>query len=51
VITFTVAGSFVLGIITAYTSVVALLHAFAQRNRKNAPALVLVTSQNHLSGD
>lgn len=51
VITFTVAGSFVLGIAAAYTSVIALLHAFARRNRKPSPSLVLVTSDNHVGGD
>jgi hypothetical protein len=51
VISFTVAGSLVLGIAAAYTSVIALLHAFAHRTRKTSPALVLVTSQNHVSGD
>jgi len=51
VISFTVAGSFVLGIAAAYTSVIALLHAFAQRNRKSSPSLVLMTTQTHVSGD
>jgi hypothetical protein len=51
VITFTVAGSLALGIAAAYTSVIALLHAFASGNRKPAPSLVLVTTQTHLSGD
>jgi hypothetical protein len=51
VITFTVTGSVVLGIALAYTSVLALLHAFAQSTRQPKPALVLVPSQTHVSGD
>jgi hypothetical protein len=51
VVTFTVAGSVVLGITLAYTSVLALLHAFAYRAQKPRPALVLVHSQSHASGD
>jgi len=51
VLTFTVAGSFALGIAAAYTSVLALLHAFAHSSRKPAPALVLVHSQGQVSGD
>ena len=51
VVTFTVAGSVVLGITLAYTSVLALLHAFAHRAQKPRPALVLVHSQSHASGD
>jgi hypothetical protein len=51
VVTFTVAGSVALGITLAYTSVIALLHAFADRNQKLRPALVLVHSQSHVSGD
>ncbi len=45
--TLTVAGSVALGITLAYTSVLALLHAFAARNHRTpAPALVLVHSQS-----
>ena len=51
VLTFTVAGSVALGITLAYTSVLALLHAFADRAHKPRPALVLVHSQSHISGD
>ncbi len=51
VVTFTVAGSLALGVALAYTGVLGLLHLFAYRSRKPAPALVLVTSQNHASGD
>jgi hypothetical protein len=51
VVTFTVAGSVALGISLAYTSVLALLHAFAHRTQKPRPALVLVHSQGHASGD
>ena len=50
VLTFTVAGSVALGISLAYTSVLALLHAFAHRTQKPRPALVLVHSQS-ASGD
>jgi hypothetical protein len=50
VVTFTVAGSLALGIVLAYSSVIALLHAFAYSTRKPAPRLVLV-SENHASGD
>jgi len=51
VVTFTVAGSLALGIALAYSSVIALLHAFAYTSRKPAPRLVLVASENHASGD
>ncbi|HEY4052465.1 MAG TPA: hypothetical protein VGL74_01905 [Terriglobales bacterium] len=51
VVSFTVAGSVALGISLAYTSVLALLHAFAHRMQKPRPALVLVHSQSHVSGD
>ena len=51
VVTFTVAGSLVLGIALAYSSVIALLHAFAYSSRKSTPRLVLVASENHASGD
>lgn len=51
VVTFTVAGSLALGIALAYTGVLGLLHAFAYHARKPAPALVLIASQNHASGD
>jgi hypothetical protein len=51
VVTFTVAGSFALGIILAYSSILALLHAFAYNSRKPQPALVLVPNQNQASGD
>jgi hypothetical protein len=46
--TLTVAGSVALGISLAYTSVLALLHAFAARHQpgpQTAPALVLVHSE------
>ena len=47
VMTLTVAGSVALGITLAYTSVLALLHAFAAHNHRTpAPALVLVHSQS-----
>lgn len=48
-ISFTVAGSVALGIVLAYSSVLALLHAFAHSTRKPQPALILVHSQS--SGD
>jgi hypothetical protein len=48
---FTVAGSVVLGITLAYTSVLALLHAFAARNRAPKPSLVLVATQSQAGGD
>jgi hypothetical protein len=51
VVTFTVASSLALGIALAYSSVLALLHAFAYSSRKPAPALVLVTREHHASGD
>jgi hypothetical protein len=51
VITFTVTGSVALGIALAYTSVLALLHAFAQSTRQPKPTLVLVPSQTQVSGD
>ncbi|HEX6802812.1 MAG TPA: hypothetical protein VF133_03960 [Terriglobales bacterium] len=51
VISFTVAGSVALGITLAYTAVLALLHAFAGNVRQPKPALVLVHSQSHASGD
>jgi len=51
VISFTVAGSMALGIAAAYTSVLGLLHAFAYSSRKPQPALVLVHTQSHASGD
>jgi hypothetical protein len=51
VVSFTVAGSVALGISLAYTSVLALLHGFAHRMQKPRPALVLVHSQSHASGD
>jgi len=47
--TLTVAGSVALGITLAYTSVLALLHAFAARNHRtpqSTPAMVLVHSQS-----
>jgi uncharacterized membrane protein (UPF0136 family) len=50
VVSFTVAGSVALGISLAYTSVLALLHAFAHRTQKSRPALILVHSQT-VSGD
>ncbi|HZP16486.1 MAG TPA: hypothetical protein VFB00_00875 [Terriglobales bacterium] len=51
IIAFTVAGSLALGITLAYSSVLALLHAFAHNSRKPEPALVLAPSQGHLGGD
>jgi hypothetical protein len=51
VVSFTVAGSLALGIAAAYTCVIGLLHAFAYSSRKSAPALVLATTQTHVSGD
>jgi hypothetical protein len=50
VISFTVAGSLALGITLAYTAVLALLHAFADRTRQPKPALVLMHSQSHAAG-
>jgi ABC-type Na+ efflux pump permease subunit len=47
----TVAGSVVLGISLAYTSVLALLHAFASHNQAPKPALVLVHSESHVGAD
>jgi len=46
--TLTVAGSVALGITLAYTSVLALLHAFAARNQRidPTPALIIVHSQS-----
>jgi len=51
VITFTVTGSVVLGIALAYTSVLGLLHAFAQRSRAPKPSLLLASTQTQASGD
>jgi hypothetical protein len=51
VVTVTVAGCFALGIVLAYTSILALLRAFAYNSRKPQPALVLVPTQNPVSGD
>ena len=51
VMIFTVAGSVVLGITLAYTSVLALLHAFAARNPAPKPSLVLVHSESHVGAD
>jgi hypothetical protein len=51
VLTFTVAGCFALGVALTYFSVLALLHAFAYSSRQPEPALVLVPTQNHVSGD
>jgi hypothetical protein len=51
VVTFTVAGTVALGITAAYLSVVALLHAFAHESRKPDSRMVLVTTQNQLTGD
>lgn len=51
VVTFTVTGSLALGITLAYTCVIGLLHAFAYSKRELKPALVLVPSQTHVSGD
>jgi len=48
---FTVAGSVILGITLAYTSVLALLHTFAARSRAPKPVLVLVPSQGQVGGD
>ena len=51
VMIFTVAGSVILGITLAYTSVLALLHTFAARSRAPKPVLVLVPSQGQVGGD
>ncbi|HTM35958.1 MAG TPA: hypothetical protein VL156_04365 [Terriglobales bacterium] len=51
VMIFTVAGSVILGIALAYSSVLALLHAFAARRHAPKPALVLVPSQGQVGGD
>ena len=52
VVSFTVAGSLALGIALAYTTFLALLHAFAAHSApKPAPRMVLVSSENHASGD
>jgi hypothetical protein len=51
VISFTVAGSLALGIALAYTSFLALLHAFAHSSHKPTPRLVLATRENPVSGD
>jgi O-antigen ligase len=51
VVTFTVTGSLALGITLAYSAVIGLLHAFAYSKRDRKPALVLVPSQTHVSGD
>jgi len=51
VMIFTVAGSVFLGITLAYTSVLALLHAFAARDLAPKPALVLVPTQSQVGGD
>jgi hypothetical protein len=48
---FTVAGSVILGITLAYTSVLALLHAFAAREHAPKPTLVLVPTQSQVGGD
>jgi len=50
-VTFTVAGCFALGIVLAYSSILALLHAFASNSSKPQPALVLIPTQNQVSGD
>ena len=52
VIAFTVVGSVALGITLAYTTVLGLLHVFAQSGTHRAkPALVLVHSQSHAGAD
>ncbi len=51
VMTVTVAGSVVLGIALAYTSVLALLHAFAARHSAPQPSLVLAHSQSQAGAD
>ena len=51
VVTFTVAGSLALGIALAYSTVLALLQAFAWHSRKPAHTLVLVSREHHASGD
>jgi hypothetical protein len=50
VMTFTVAGSLVLGIAAGYGSVLALLHAFARVSGAR-PRMVLVPSENQAGGD
>jgi hypothetical protein len=51
VVSFTVAGSVALGITAAYVSVIALLHAFATRSRKQQPGMIFAPSQQQVSGD
>jgi uncharacterized membrane protein len=51
VVTFTITGSLALGVTLAYTAVIGLLHAFAYSKRERKPALVLVPSQQQVSGD
>jgi hypothetical protein len=51
VVTFTITGSLALGVTLAYTAIIGLLHAFAYSKRERKPALVLVPSQQQVSGD
>ncbi|HZR58159.1 MAG TPA: hypothetical protein VFA74_14890 [Terriglobales bacterium] len=51
VMSFTAVSVISLGIMLAYGAVIGLLHAFGQSHQLTTPKLVLVTSQNHASGD
>jgi hypothetical protein len=40
-----------MGVMLAYVTVIGLLHAFSQAQQRSTPKLVLVVSQNQVSGD
>ncbi|MGA2696613.1 MAG: hypothetical protein ABSE92_11155 [Terriglobales bacterium] len=43
--------SVVLGIFTAHLAITAILHAFGRHGQRRRPAIALVPSQTHASGD
>jgi hypothetical protein len=53
IVFFTVVASVGFGVLAAYATVIAILHAFgpASRREPSRPRLVLVPTQNHASGD
>ena len=54
ILCFTVIASVTLGVLTAYATVIGILHTFgraAQTESVQRPRLVLVPTQNHASGD
>ena len=53
IVLFTVIASVGLGVLAAYAAVIAILHTFgpASRPEPARPLLVLVPTQNHVSGD